>query len=80
MKLINSDVDFDKYLIFLNNKLCRLAVAANDEEGWIDTWDIKAAAPIEENNGDVGNSSDVTVRESMPLIRKYGKVRFKKIK
>ena len=45
MRITKDDTDLGKYVISLNNRLVRYAVAADEEEGWVDVANPGAIAP-----------------------------------
>lgn len=70
------------YLVFLDNKWIRSAVAANEEEGWVDILDLANMAPLDieirEEHFNPDNDEIPEIREEFPTIRKFGRVVVKK--
>jgi hypothetical protein len=81
MQITQDHPDFDKTIIFLDNRVCPIAIAANEEEGWVDIMDITNMAPLDLSKEKAAtlDSSEPEVWTEIPTIRKYGKVEIKKV-
>lgn len=82
MRIDQSHPDFDKKIILLNGKFCRIALAADDVEGWVEMPDLAALAPLPEDLKATENfdtdfapgSEEVREWEEIKVLRKLGKV------
>jgi hypothetical protein len=80
MRLSPDHPDFETTLVFFNDKLCKVFIAADDEEGWIELPDIKAMSPLKTTEDSLEEESELQEWEEIPIIRKTGKVEFKNLK
>jgi len=46
MKIDKTDPKFEKTLVMVDGKWCKGAIAADDEEGWVDIIDLASMAPL----------------------------------
>ena len=75
----------ENYLVFFNNKKIVYYISADDEEGWIEIVDINKMSPLENKtpeqwqNEGVNMENEIEGWETIPTIRKYGKVEFKSL-
>jgi len=81
MRITSSDLDFSVTLVFLDGKWVRGALAADDEEGWVEVPDLAAMAPLEENMNNERKTGEIGVSEweEIKVMRKTGLVTFKRI-
>ena len=81
MFIDKTDPRFEDFVIFLNGRPVRGAVAANEEEGWVDIVDIAALAPLDLDDNaarEHASPSDPTA-EVIPLKRLMGTVQVRKL-
>ena len=80
MQITQDHPDFEKIIVFLDNKVCLTVVAASEEEGWVDILDIAAVAPLDLSKEGASKPEDgePTPWLEFPVMRKYGKVEIKK--
>lgn len=69
----------DNTLVYLDGKMMKSYVAANDEEGWIDIVDIASMAPLDLTSQDLQSEELPTPFETLKTKRKFGKVEFKRL-
>ena len=82
MRLTADHPDAETTLVFLNDKVCKAYIAADDEEGWVEVPDLAALAPIdmsEEGASQPGEEVEVVEWEAVLVKRIVGEVRFQKL-
>jgi len=77
MEISHKEKNFDDFAIFLNGRLIRTPLAANDIEGWVDVLDIAAMSPplFPEENSDKPWEKK---KSSLISKRRYGEVKIVK--
>ena len=84
MKIVEDYPEFEKFLVFLDGTYCRGVLAADDEEGWVDVMDFQSLVfpPLPDSQEDFdkpGEEEKIEEWKQMNVIRKTGKVTFKKL-
>lgn len=82
MRLTADHPDLETTLVFLNDKLCKMFVAADDSEGWVDIPDLAAMAPLDMSEFGAAKpeqEDQVEQWEEVPVKRIFGEVRFQKL-
>ena len=78
MKIDINTPNCEEYVVYLNNRIILTAVAANDEEGWVDILDPLAMAPLDTTNSEItAGDEDLNPWTQIPTKRKFGKVEIK---
>lgn len=76
MRIIAEDDTFCNYMIYLNDRHVKTALAADDEEGWVEVLDVAAMAPLDltSNQEFVDGDHGETEPMEMPIKRLVGSV------
>lgn len=82
MKISQDHPEFDKKVILLDGRVVLTALAADEEEGWVEIPDLFSLAPLPEDlESDEGFDTDfapggeeVAEWEEIKTIKKFGKV------
>jgi hypothetical protein len=82
MRIDSTHPEYDSVLCFFDGKWCKYAVAADDEEGWVDVVDPQAMdskdAIQDLNKADPTTGETIEEWSEIKLKRLFGKVEFKK--
>ena len=81
MKITQEHPDFTATLVYLDGRLLKTCISADDSEGWVEVLDIAAMSPLDENVVETTESEKEVISpwERLPTKRRWGKVEFKKI-
>lgn len=78
MRITADHPKFNQTVILLNNKWCRGALAADDDEGWVEVVDISAMAPLDlEEDASSALDDDEVAFTELKTKKVYGTVEFK---
>ena len=69
----SSKDDINQFKIFLNGRLVRTVLAADDIEGWVMIPDITTLAPLTDENSIIDDTLPEVI-EKIPSVTKFGKV------
>jgi len=75
MRIDKSSPGFDNVIIIVDDRWCREALAADDEEGWVEILDIKSMAPLEADSTPIKINDSIYMEggeypEAIPLKTK----------
>ena len=87
MRVDCSHPEYDKYIVYLNGWIQKAAIAADNEEGWVEVVDIRAMAQLdletecETETSESSGSIDFSMAEPIPVATKklYGTVEIIKV-
>ena len=84
MRIAEDYPEFEKFLVFLDGAYCRGVLAADDEEGWVEVMDFQSLVfptlpACLKDFDEPGEEGKVEEWKEMDVIRKTGKVTFKKL-
>jgi hypothetical protein len=75
-----SDTEVSLVRVYLNGKFVPIAVAADEDEGWVDIWDIDKMAPLELEDSELvpvetdEDPNSLPPLQEVPVRRLFGKV------
>lgn len=77
-KVTQDALETGKYIVYLNDRVCRAVLSANEEEGWVEVLDIASMAPLNMTES-VNLSTEPEPFTALKTKKVHGKVEIKKL-